>query len=74
MNGALRDGLTTLPIPLADSPCSIGVVTARASCQPTVRLGTGTAKLAKPCASVVSDAVCPAIVSWTSTPTRRSAA
>ena len=72
-NGARSDGLTTRPDPDADSPPSIGVVCAWASCQPTFRPGTGSAKFAKPWSSVTSVAVCLPIRSSTSTPTIDSA-
>ena len=47
-NGAFNDGLTTRPVPEADSPLSMGMVVAQASCQPTRRFGTGRAKFANP--------------------------
>ena len=56
-NGAFSAGLTTRPVPDADSPSSMGVVTAWASCQPARRFGTGSEKFANPWLSVTSVAL-----------------
>ena len=73
-NGAFAAGLMTRPVPEADSPSSMGVVTAYASCQPARNRGTGSEKFAKPRASVTSLALYLPIRSSTSTPTIASAA
>ena len=72
--GALRAGLTTSPVPSADSPPSMGVVTACARCRPARRFGTGTEKLANPWSSVTSVALCFPIRNSTPAPTMSSAA
>ena len=73
-NGAFSDGLTTRPVPEADSPSPMGAVTAWASCHPTRRLGTGSEKFAKPWSSVTSVTLCFPMRNSTSAPTMSRAA